>query len=85
MIALVRVTVAAAILMSTLGPAVGLVASAQGTPEPQRYGYESQGFASQFAEVIDQLDAFWLGIFDTAGGIYRTPAVAPLEDFVITG
>jgi predicted metalloprotease len=85
MVALVHRVVAVVILLSTIGSAVGPVVSAQSTPEPQRYGRESQGYASQFAEVIDQLDAFWLGIFDTAGAIYRTPAVIPLADFVITG
>jgi predicted metalloprotease len=85
MVVLVHRVVAVVILLSTIGSAVGPVVSAQSTPEPQRYGRESQGYASQFAEVIDQLDAFWLGIFDTAGAIYRTPAVIPLADFVITG
>ena len=83
--ALVRPAVAVAILLTILGPNVNLIASAQGTPEPQRYGRASQGYASQFAEVLDQLDAFWMGNFEATGGTYRSPAVIPLEDLVITG
>ena len=85
MSALVRLAVTFAFLLSTLGPAFGLIVTAQGTPEPQRYGRESQGYASQFAEVLDQLDAFWLGNFEAIGATYRSPEVIPLEDFVITG
>jgi hypothetical protein len=59
--------------------------SAQGTPEPQRYGRDDQGYASQFAEVLDQLDAFWSSNFAATSATYRSPAVIPLEDVVITG
>jgi predicted metalloprotease len=72
------------ILVAALFLAFGTAVSAQGTPEPQRYGRESQGYASQFAEVLDQLDAFWSGTFAEAGASYRPPEVIPLEDFVIT-
>jgi Putative neutral zinc metallopeptidase len=83
--AVVRLAAAIAILLSALGPAFGLVVSAQGTPEPQRYGRESQGYAAQFADVLDQLDTFWREIFAETGATYRTPTVIRLEDFVITG
>jgi uncharacterized protein len=83
--ALVRFTAAIAILLSALEPVFGPVVAAEVTPEPQRYGRESQGYAAQFAEVLDQLDAFWRGIFAETGATYRTPTVIRLEDFVITG
>ena len=83
--ALVRLIVAIAILLTMFGSAFGLVVSAQSTPEPQRYGRDDQGYASQFAEVLGQLDAFWVGNFAATGATYRSPSVIPLEDFVITG
>jgi hypothetical protein len=72
-------------LLLAIAPGFGLVVSAQGTPEPQRYGRDTQGYASQLAEVLDQLDAFWLSNFEVTGATYRSPAVIRLEDFVITG
>ena len=81
---LIRLVVSIAFLLPTLGPASGSVASAQGTPEPQRYGREDQGYVSQFPEVLEQLDAFWSGNFADAGTPYESPAVVPLEDAVIT-
>ena len=83
MSALVRLAIA--ILLLALAPGFGPVVSAQSTPEPQRYGREGQDYASQFADVIDQMDTFWLGIFEGTEADYRPPAVTPLEDFVITG
>jgi hypothetical protein len=77
--------VASAILLFALVPGFGLVVSAQSTPEPQRYGRESEGYASQFAEVLGQLDAFWVSNFAATSATYRSPSVIPLEDFVITG
>jgi predicted metalloprotease len=85
MFALVRLTAAIAIILSAVGPEFDVAVLAQSTPEPQRYGRESQGYASQFIEVLDQLDAFWLDNFEATGATYRSPAVIPLEDFVITG
>src|SRR5215212_4438387 len=85
MFALVRHGAAAAVLLFTLCQGFDPDVLAQGTPEPQRYGRESQGYASQFTEVVDQLDAFWSENFAAAGATYRSPAVVPLEDFVITG
>src|SRR5215212_10008710 len=84
MSALVRQTLVLVIIVSALSSEFGKVASAQGTPESQRYGGDSQGYASQFTEVIDQLDAFWSGNFAEAGAPYESPAVVPLEDGVIT-
>jgi hypothetical protein len=83
MSALIRLAVAT--LLLAIAPGFGLAVSAQSTPEPQRYGRESQGYASQFTEVLDQLDAFWSGNFSEAGATYRSPTVIPLEDVVITG
>jgi hypothetical protein len=85
MSALVRCIVASAILLLALAPGFGPVVSAQSTPEPQRYGRDDQGYASQFSEVLTQLDTFWLGNFAETGATYRSPSVIPLEDFVITG
>jgi predicted metalloprotease len=85
MSALVRRAFIFGILVSTLCPGLGNAVSAQGTPEPQRYGRENQGYASQFAEVLDQLDAFWSGNLAEAGAPYRSATVFPLEDVVITG
>jgi predicted metalloprotease len=82
---LVRRAADLVVLLFALGPGIGLGVSAQGTPEPQRYGRESQSYASEFTEVLDQLDAFWSGNFAESGATYRSPAVIPLEDFVITG
>jgi predicted metalloprotease len=76
---------ATAILLLALEMALISHVSAQGTPEAQRYGRERQGYAGQFSEVLDQLDAFWLGLFEEAGATYRSPTIIPLEDFVITG
>src|SRR4051812_36962481 len=83
--ALVRLAVAISILLAALGSAFGFVVSAQSTPESQRYGRDDQGYASQFAEVVDQLDAFWRSNFAATGATYRSPAVISLEDVVITG
>jgi predicted metalloprotease len=85
MSALVRCIVANAILLFALAPGFGLIVSGQSTPEPQRYGRDDQDYASQFAEVLTQLDTFWLGNFEETGATYRSPSVIPLEDFVITG
>jgi predicted metalloprotease len=79
-----RALVFVIILISALCPALGTPVSAQGTPEPQRYGRESQDYASQFTEVLDQLNTFWSGNFAEAGAPYRPPTVIPLEDVVIT-
>ncbi len=79
------VHLAVTFLLLAIAPGFGLVVSAQGTPEPQRYGRDTQGYASQLAEVLDQLDAFWLSNFEVTGATYRSPAVIRLEDFVITG
>ena len=85
MSALVHRAAATAILVIALVSGSGPGISAQSTPEPQRYGRESQGYASQFTEVLGQLDAFWSVNFAEAGTPYRSPSVVPLEDFVITG
>ena len=58
------VVVILVMLISALGPGFGIAVSAQSTPEPQRYGRDDQGYASQFTEVLDQLDAFWSGNFE---------------------
>jgi uncharacterized protein len=84
MTALVHLAATIAIMLSALGPPFVVAVSAQETPDPQRYGQESQGYAAQFTEVVDQLDAFWRGIFAGTGATYRTPTVIRLEDFVIT-
>jgi predicted metalloprotease len=85
MSALVRQTLVFGFLVSALCSALGTAASAQGTPEAQRYGRDSQGYASQFVEVLDQLDTFWSRNFAEAQAPYRSPTIVPLEDFVITG
>src|SRR5688572_980844 len=82
---LIRLVIAIALLLPMLVLASGSVASAQGTPEPQRYGRDNQGYASQFPEVLDQLDAFWSANLTGAGAPYRSPTVIPLEDFQTTG
>ena len=82
MSALVRLALAS--LLLALAPGIAPAVSAQGTPEPQRYGRDNQGYASQFAEVLDQLDAFWLSNFEATGASYRSPAVIRLDDFVVT-
>ena len=83
--ALVRLVAAIAILLFAHGPALGLDVSAQGTPEPQPYGRESQGYAGQFGDVMDQLDAFWRGLFAEAAATYRSPSVIALVDVIETG
>jgi hypothetical protein len=40
------------ILVSSLCPAFAIAVSAQSTPEPQRYGRDTQGYAGQFLEVL---------------------------------
>lgn len=80
----VRQTLVFVIIVSALSSAFGKVVSAQGTPEPQRYHREDQGYASQFPEVLDQLDAFWSTNFEEAGTPYESPAVVPLEEVVVT-
>jgi predicted metalloprotease len=85
MSALVRHAIVFAVLVPTLCSAFGNAAWAQSTPEAQRYGRDNQGYASQFIEVLDQLDAFWSGNFAGAAATYRSPSVIPLEDFVVTG
>jgi predicted metalloprotease len=72
------------VLLSVFGLGFGQAVSAQSTPEPQRYGRDSQGYASQFPEVLDQLDAFWSANLAETAATYRSPTVFPLEDFVIT-
>src|SRR5215207_4781178 len=76
---------AAAVLI--FAPQLALVPSvyAQPTPESQRYGNEEQGYASQFGEVLTELDAFWLDIFDASGATYRTPSVVALDQPLTTG
>ena len=81
----VRLAATIAILLTTLCPAFGVIVSAQGTPEAQRYGRESQGYAGQFANVLEQLDTFWLGAFQAAGATYRSPGVIRLEEIIATG
>jgi hypothetical protein len=46
--ALVRLVVAITFVLSALGSAIGLVVSAQSSPEPQRYGRNDLGYASQW-------------------------------------
>jgi predicted metalloprotease len=60
-------------------------ASAQSTPQAEGYASEAQGYAKQFDELITELDAFWLGIFQASGVLYRTPAVIQLTDMIDTG
>src|SRR5215217_4583533 len=59
--------------------------SAQSTPAAQRYGNQEQGYAGQLTEVFSQLDAFWVGIFESSGMNYRTPGVVPLNQPITTG
>jgi predicted metalloprotease len=81
--ALVRLAIA--ILLLALAPGVGLVVSAQSTPEDQRYGRDNQGYASQFTEVLTELDAFWIDNFEASTTAYRTPTFVPLEQRITTG
>ena len=81
----VRLTLVRAILIATFVPALAASVRAQSTPEPNRYVRESQGYAGQFADVLSQLDIFWLRIFTEARVTYRSPAVIPLEGPVQTG
>lgn len=77
--ALLRLQLVCALLLAIGGPVLASGVSAQSTPEPNRYVRESQGYAGQFADVLTQLDSFWIGIFGEAGVAYRSPAAIPLE------
>ncbi|MCC2626676.1 MAG: putative protein of unknown function, zinc metallopeptidase [Thermomicrobiales bacterium] len=70
-----------------LAPQLALISSvsAQVTPEAQRFGNEEQGYAGQFGEVLTELDAFWVEIFDASGALYRTPSIVALDQPVNTG
>ena len=83
--ALIRVPLLCTILLAISAPTLASVVSAQSTPEPNPYLRESQGYAAQFADVIDELDIFWAGIFMEAGAVYRSPAVVPVERPLDTG
>ncbi|MDQ3696085.1 MAG: neutral zinc metallopeptidase [Chloroflexota bacterium] len=85
MLFLMRFALLSTVVLATYGSALAMVVSAQSTPEPNRYVRESQGYAGQFADVLEELDAFWFGIFSEAGVVYRAPAVIPLERPVQTG
>jgi predicted metalloprotease len=84
MSAVVRLVAAFAILLGTLWPAFGRTVSAQGTPEAQGYGRESDGYVGEFAEVLTQLDAFWQMNFERAGATYRKPTVIAVEAYLDT-
>jgi predicted metalloprotease len=80
----VRVLLAVAAIVLT-SPLIAMSpVSAQSTPQAQRYGGD-QGYARQFADLLVELDAFWLGIFQASGIAYRTPGVVPLEQQMDTG
>jgi predicted metalloprotease len=75
---------AVALLVLTFQPMMSRVA-AQSTPQAQRYGHETQEYASDFAAVLTELDAFWFDIFRASGGTYRTPVIVALEQRIMTG
>jgi predicted metalloprotease len=62
----------------------GAPVAAQGTPEPQRYGRDAQGYTVQFAEVANELNAFWQARFAEAGADYRQPGITRLEALIDT-
>src|SRR4051812_16790868 len=59
-------------------------AVAQNTPVPERYGGETQDYAAQFTDVIDQLNDFWSSSFADAGVQYRAPSVMTLDEPIVT-
>src|SRR4051794_28306664 len=79
-----RTPVGIAWLCLVLLPLFAPPAAAQNTPVPERYGGETQDYAAQFTDVIDELNGFWSSYFGTAGLAYRAPSVITLDGPTVT-
>lgn len=79
-----RLTLLVVLVLTMTGPMLAPLVSAQGTPEADRYVRETQGYAGEFVDVLNTLDAFWLQVFRDAGAAYRSPSVTPLVDPIRT-
>lgn len=63
-----------------------MTASAQETPTPIPQGYRSgrAGYASEFNEVLGQLDAYWFSIFSQSANEYHAPGVVAVTASIVT-